>query len=165
MGARRVELRTSSLSVPYENRNFLPIKHLQNAPNALFSAKRTDSVHDTVQGRRSLSSHLTPVIARRFPSISAGLDKGNRIRPSTRLLFCASIVGHSVAKTAAEDVCPNSSSRPNFRSVPLRPAVFGVRRLICVFSASSPAAPYHLPIVLRALVVCCFRLDHLPFSK
>jgi hypothetical protein len=61
VGARRLELQTSSLSVLHENRNFLPIKHLQNAPNALFRAKRIDSVHDTVQTRRGFASPITPV--------------------------------------------------------------------------------------------------------
>jgi hypothetical protein len=84
--------------VPYEKRNCLPIKHLQNAPNALFGTKRTDSVHDTVHMRWDLASPLTPVIARRCQSISARVGKGKRrIRLSAEPPSYVSIVGHRMA--------------------------------------------------------------------
>ena len=102
VGARRLELRTSSLSVPHENRNFLPIKHLQNAVNALFRAKRTNSVHDTVQVRRGLSSPITPVNDTPLPKYIGWARQGKRrTRLSAGLLFlcltCWPPHGHAAA--------------------------------------------------------------------
>ena len=137
-GARRFELQTSSLSVLHKYRNYLPIKHLANASDALFRIKRTDSVQDSVQGQPDSASPLAPAAARHRPSIYA--DSGARKRgvSISPLGFTLSFgLATAWPKSAERGARPNSSSRPDFRPLPLGRRVSGVRRLICVFSASS----------------------------